>query len=236
MQTDAELGLKPSCAMTWALIFGLVLALAGAATPLLAAPVRSADDQGSAVGPVVAPTQARPLMGAGGLPQSTAHEVSTGNKNLDLLLELQGKVGEGDGIAAKGAAAAAAATPASAAAAAAGAKALAALRAKAAQPQPAEDLRPKPALALGGGLVLPDEEAKRAQLGERRDWSGQMGSGSGHRDRPHESSGPGHDRHALLKLPMEVMAYLREKRFWVLGSIGLLVLLGAALKAFSRRI
>ena len=240
MQTDAELGLKPSCAMTWARIFGLVLALAGAATPLLAGPVLSADEQGSAVGPVVAPTKARPLIGAGGLPQSTAHEVSTGNKNLDLLLELQGKVGEGGVMAAKGAAATASATPESAAAAAAAAKALAALRAKAAQPPPAEDTQPMPALPLVSGLGQLDEDAKRAQPAERREWSGQAGGGGGggggYRAGPHESSARGHADHPLLKLPMAVMAYLRENRFWVLGGIGFLVLSGAALKAYSRRI
>lgn len=237
MQTDTEVDLKPSCSLTWAHNFGLVLVLAGAAAPLLAGPVLSADEQGSAVGPAVAPTKARPLIGAGGLPQSTAHEVSTGNKNLDLLLELQGKVGEGGVMAARGVAATALPTPASAAAAAAAAQALAALRAKAAQPPPAEDTQPMPALPLVGGLGQLDEDAKRAQPAERREWSGQAGSGGGggYRDGRHESSA-GHDDHPLLKLPMEVMAYLRENRFWVLGSIGFLVLLGAALKAYSRRI
>ena len=239
MQTDSEVGLKQSCRLTWAHNFGLLLVLAGAAAPLLAGPVLSADEQGSAVGPVVAPTKARPLIGAGGLPQSTAHEVSTGNKNLDLLLEFQGKVGEGGGLAARGAAATALPTPASAAAAAAAAQALAALRAKAAQPPPAEDTQPMPALPLVSGLGRLDEDAKRAQPAERREWSGQAGSGGGggggYRDGRHESSA-GHDDHPLLKLPMEVMAYLRENRFWVLGSIGFLVLLGAALKAYSRRI
>ena len=238
MQTDAEVDLKPSCSLTWAHNFGLLLVLAGAATPLLAGPVLSADEQGSAVGPVVAPTKARPLIGAGGLPQSTAHEVSTGNKNLDLLLELQGKVGEGGVMTARGAAATALPTPVSAAAAAAAAQALAALRAKAAQPPPAEDTQPMPALALVSGLGQLDEDAKRAQPAERREWSGQAGGGGGggYRAGPHESSARGHADHPLLKLPMEVMAYLRENRFWVLGSIGFLVLSGVALKAYSRRI
>ena len=237
MQTDAEVDLKPSCSLAWTHNFGLLLVLAGAATPLLAGPVHSADEQGSAVGPVVAPTQARPLIGAGGLLQSTAREVSTGNKNLDLLLELQGKVGEGGVMNAKGAAATALPTPTSASAAAA--QALAALRAKAAQQPTAEDARPRSALPLVSGLGPLDEDAKRAQPAERREWSGQAGGGGGgggQRDGPRESSDDGHADHPLLKLPMEVMAYLRENRSWVLGSIGLLLLLGAALKAYSRRI
>lgn len=226
----------PSCCLTWARIVGLVFVLAGAAQPLLAAPVLSTDEQGPAVGSVDTPTQVRPSIGAGGLRPSTAPEASTGNKNLDLLLDLQGKAGEPGVMAAKGAAATASATPASAAAAVAAAKALAALRAKAAEQPPAEDTGAKPALPFGGGSGLLDEDVKRAQPAERREWSGQVGSGGDHRDGPHESRGSTLSDHPLLKLPMEVIAYLRENRFWVLGGIGLLVLLGAALKAYSRRV
>lgn len=224
--------MKKSCRLTWARIAGLVVVLAGVATPPLAAPVLNTDAQGSAVGPVVAPTQARPLIGAGGLPQYKAPEVSTGNKNLDLLLELQGKAGEDGVMAAKGAAATASPTAAAAAA----ANALVALRDKAAQSPPVEDTRLKPAPPPAGGLNLLDEDAKRAQPADRREWSGQIGGSGGHRDGPRESGGPGQVDHPLLKLPMEVMTYLRENRFWVLGSFGLLLLLAAALKAYSRRI
>ena len=234
MQTDVEVGLTPSCSLTWAHNCWLVLVLAGAASPLLAAPVRGTDEQDRAVDSLVAPAMALPSIRTGGLPRSTSPEASTGNKNLDLLLELQGKVDEGGVMAAKGAAATASATPKSAAA----AQALAALRVKAAQPPPAEDARPMPALPLDSGLGQLDEDAKRAQPAERREWSGQAGGGGGggYRAGPHESSAPGHADHPLLKLPMEVMAYLRENRFWVLGSIGFLVLSGVALKAYSRRI
>ena len=236
IQTDAEVDLKPSCSLTWAHNFGLVLVLAGAATPPLAAPVLSTDEQGRAVDSVVAPAKALPSTGIAGLPRATLPEASTGNKNLDLLLELQGRAGEDGVMAAKGATAAASPTAASAAAAVAAAKALAALRDKAAQSPPAEDTRLKPALPPAGGLSLLDEDAKRVQPADRREWSGQIGGSGGHRDSPRESGGPGRADHPLLKLPMEVMAYLRENRFWVLGSLGLLVLLGVALKAYSRRI
>jgi hypothetical protein len=232
LPTDAEVGLKPSCSLTWKRIFGLLFVLAGAAPPLLALPVLGTDEQGRPVDSAVVPARALPSIGTGGLPRLTAPEVSTGNKNLDLLLELQGKAGEDGVMTAKGAAAAASPTAASAAA----AKALAALRDKAAQSPPVEDTRLKPALPPAGGLNLLDEDAKRAQPADRREWSGQIGGSGGHRDGPRESGGPGQVDHPLLKLPMEVMTYLRENRFWVLGSIGLLVLLAAALKAYSRRI
>jgi hypothetical protein len=231
--------MKQSCFYGWVRHGGRGLVLLAMAAPLWAAPVLDTQEQGLSAGSVVAPGKARPSVGAGGLAPSAAPETSTGNKNLDLLLELQGKggdVGDAGLMAGKGAAAAASPTPASAAAAAAAAKALAALRAKAAEQPPAEGAQPKPALPLGGGLGLMDDDAKRAQPAERRDWSGQMGGGGGHRDAQHEPRDAGRADHPLLKLPLEVIAYLRENRFWVLGGIGLLLLLGAALKAYSRRV
>ena len=215
---------------------GLALVLAGVAAPALAGPVLNSEEPGQAAGSLVTPTQARSSVGAGGLLPSAAPETSTGNKNLDLLLELQAKAGEAGAMAAKGASAAA--TPASAAAAAAAAKALAALRAKAAEQPPADDPRPPPAQPLnGGGLGLLDDDAKRGQPAERRAWSGHAGGGGvDHRDSSREPGSAGQADNPLLRLPMELIAYLRENRFWVLGGIGGLVLLGAALKAYSRRV
>lgn len=207
----------------------------GEAAASLAAPVLTSEDQVPASGSLVTPSQLRPAIGAGGVPSSTAPDASTGNKNLDLLLELQGKGGEQGAMTAKGAASAVP-TPASAAAAATAAKALAALRAKAAQQPAAEDTPPKPVLPFVGGQGLLGDEARRTQPAERREWSGQVSGGGDHRDGPHEASGSSHADHTLLKLPMEVIAYLRENRFWVLGGVGVLLLLGAALKAYSRRI
>lgn len=238
--TDAEVGLKQSCSWSWARRCGLALVQAGVLAGVAAAvagPVLNTEEPGPAAGSLVPPTQGRPAIGAGGLPPSAAPETSTGNKNLDLLLELQAKAGEGGAMAAKGASAAA--TPASAAAAAAAAKALAALRAKAAEQPPADDPRAPPAQPLGGGgLGLLDDDAKRGQPAERRAWSGQVGGGGGfdYRDSSREPSSAGRADNPLLRLPMELIAYLRENRFWVLGCIGGLVLLGAALKAYSRRV
>ena len=82
---------------------------------------------------------------------------------------------------------------------------------------------------------------------ERREWTHQLGGGAGstdsrrdaYRSDDRESNairGAYSEDNRLRRLPQEVVAFLRENRLWLLGSIGLLVLLGAALKAFSRRI
>ena len=231
--------MKRSLSLVWVRLVALMLVLLGAAAPVLAVPVLGIDDQGSAIETAVGSIpQGRALPAArfGGSPGSMAPEASTGNKNLDLLLELQGQASDSDLLAGKAGAAAVSPTPASAAAANAAAKALAALRAKAAQQPPAEDLRARPALPAVGGLGLLDEEARRAKPAERREWVDQMGDRDGQFDRSRESGFRDHGDSALLDLPRQVIAYLRDNRYWVLGSIGFLVLLGFALKAYSRRI
>ena len=227
--------MKRSQSMTWVQIACLVLVLAGSAAPALATPVLGLDDRGGTT------ESAMP----GGLSRSTAPETSTGNKNLDLLLELQDKSGGDGAVAANGASAAALPSPASAARAAAAAKALAVLRAQAAEPPPAEGARSRQALPTVGGLGLLGDDAGRVKPAERREWDGQVGGTGGvggaggagsHFDSPRESGHRGPGDHELLDLPRQVIAYLRDNRYWVLGSIAFLVLLGFALKAYSRRV
>ena len=170
-------------------------------------------------------------------------ETSTGNKNLDLLLELQGRPGEEPRQVA----------PRSAAAASAAAAALAGLRAEAAerlaQQRPAADqAAARPVVLPFEGMGMADGQGRSAlPPTERREWTHQLGGGAGstdsrrdaYRSDDRESNairGAYSEDNRLRRLPQEVVAFLRENRLWLLGSIGLLVLLGAALKAFSRRI
>lgn len=175
--------------------------------------------------------------------QSLHPETSTGNKNLDLLLELQGRPGEEPRQVARR----------SAAAASAAAAALAGLRAEAAerlaQQRPAADqAAARPVVLPFEGMGMADGQGRSAlPPTERREWTHQLGGGAGsidsrrdaYRSDDRESNairGAYSDDNRLRRLPQEVIAFLRENRFWVLGGIGLLLLLGAALKAYSRRI
>ena len=167
-----------------------------------------------------------------GLDRALGAETSTGNKNLDLLLELQGKPGEELRQAA----------PRSAAAASAAASALAALRVKAAERPAQYDGKAKPAPQPFEGMGTLEGEARAARPTERRQWSGQLagggGGGAGYSDgsRGPGSSRDGYDDNLLRKLSREVIAFLREKRYWLLGALGGLVVIGAGLKAYSRRV
>lgn len=164
-------------------------------------------------------------------------ETSTGNKNLDLLLELQGRPGEEPRRpAARSAEASAAAAE------------LAALRAKAAQRQSASQDdparreqaerqqadRPTPPMQPLEGLGVPTIDARAAAV-QRRDWSNQPGGDDG-AGRAAGSSGAYDDDNPLRRLPREVIEFLRENRLWLLGAVGAIAVLGAALKAYSRRI
>ena len=170
--------------------------------------------------------------------QSLHPETSTGNKNLDLLLELQGRPGE---------------EPRQVAPRSAAAAALAGLRAEAAerlaQQRPAADqAAARPVVLPFEGLGMADGQGRSAlPPTERREWTHQLGGGAGstdsrrdaYRSDDRESNairGAYSDDNRLRRLPQEVIAYLRENRLWLLGSVGLLLLLGAALKAYSRRI
>lgn len=224
---------------------GFVAAMALAAASL-AAPVLSTDegsaDAETATGAVTpaldAPTQ-RPA-----LSRSTRAidipEASTGNKNLDLLLELQGRPGEE---------AQRQASPASAAAASAAAAALADLRRRAAQ-RPASDAdAPKPVLQPFERMGTLEGDARAAQPTERREWTGRPagagggvgyggGAGGGYGDggRESASSRGGYDDDNLLRrLPREVLHFLRDNRYWLLGGLAVIGIIGAALQAYSRR-
>lgn len=209
----------------------------------IAAPSRNAEMGGA--GGTTGFTRPRAATAAGlrSTDQSLHPETSTGNKNLDLLLELQGRPGEEPRQVA----------PRSAAAASAAAAALAGLRAEAAerlaQQRPAADqAAARPMVLPFEGMGMPDGQGRSAlPPTERREWTHQLGGGAGsidsrrdaYRSDDRESNairGAYSDDNRLRRLPQEVIAFLRENRFWVLGSIGLLLLLGAALKAYSRRI
>ena len=170
-------------------------------------------------------------------------ETSTGNKNLDLLLELQGRPGEEPRQVAPRPSA-----PRSTAAA-----ALADLRAKAAE-QPAQE-RPAADRAAARPVVLPFEAMGTpdgqgrlaAPLTERWEWTTQPGGGAGssgsrrdaYRTGDRESDairGAYSDDNLLRRLPQEVIAFARQNRYWLLGALGVAAVLGVAIKSYSRRI
>ena len=180
--------------------------------------------------------------------QSLHPETSTGNKNLDLLLELQGRPGEEPRPVAPRPLAPRPLAPRSAAAA-----ALVDLRAKAAE-QPAQE-RPAADRAAARPVVLPFE-AMGAPEGqgrlappptERREWTTQPGGGAGSSDSRRDAyrtadresdttRGAYSDDNLLRRWPQEVIAFLRENHYWLLGALGVAAVLGAALKSYSRRI
>ena len=218
----------------------------------MAAPVTTTDgldSQGTIRDPLLnsARPSTAPITAARGLDKSLGQEASTGNKNLDLLLELQGKPGDELRQAAPRAAAASA-SPAAASAAAA---ALAALRAKAAE-RPAQndssqiENRRKAAPQPFEGLGTLENEARTAQPTERRQWSGQLVGGgagsvggagySGGSQEAGPSRGGYADDNQLRRLQREIIAFLRDNRFWLLGALGGLAVIGVGIKAYSQRI
>lgn len=226
------------------------LTVAGGAA--LAAPVLGQDDADG-----TQRESARSTVQSAVTPNATARTMdralsattSTGNKNLDLLLELQGRPGEDNRQAAP---------VRSAAAASAAAAELAALRAKAAQRptswqdepsrrEPAErrpDERPpaeRPQLGIqlfdGAGTLQGD--ARAAPPVQRREWVGQPGGSAGYGAAGREagSSRSGYDAdNPMAQMLRDLVQFLRDNRLWLLGTVGALAVLGAALKAYSRRV
>lgn len=225
--------------------------LAAAASGVGAAPTTHLDDSEVAAASrnaemgVTAVTRPRAPTAAGlrSTDQSLHPETSTGNKNLDLLLELQGRLGEEPRHVA----------PRSAAAASAAAAALAGLRAVAAerpaQQRPAADqAATRPVVLPFEGLGTPDGPGRSAPPPtERREWTHQLGGGAGSTDRSRDAyrtddresnaiRGAYSDDNRLRRLPQEVIAFLRENRSWLLGALAVAAVLGVAIKSFSRRI
>ena len=219
----------------------LAAALSGAG----AAPTTSLDDseiagasRSAEVGATGA-TRPRALTapGLGSIDRSLHPETSTGNKNLDLLLELQGRAGEERRQEAPRSAAAAA---------------LADLRAKAAErpapERPAEDqAAPRPVVLPFEAIGTPGGQGRLAPPPtERREWTNQLGDGAGGTvsrrdpyrtgDRESDAIRGGYSDSLLRRLPQDVMGFLRENRYWLLGALGVAAVLGAALKSYSRRI
>lgn len=217
-----------------------------------AAPVLGHDDaDGTQREPATATVQSgvTPNAAPRTMDRALSAATSTGNQNLDLLLELQGKPGEDNRQA----------VPVrSAAAASVAAAELAALRAKAAQRQmswqdepsrrePAErrqDERPpveRPNLGIqlfeGAGTLQGD--ARAAPPVQRREWVGQPGGSAGYGEAGREAgaSRSGYDADSpAAQLLRDLVQFLRDNRLWLLGTVGALAVLGAALKAYSRRI
>lgn len=195
---------------------------------------------------------ALPTVRVGTLPTTTARmldrslypEASTGNKDLDLLLESKGPSGEEPRRAA----------PRSAAAASAAAAELAVLRAKAAQPGPTppdEPIpreqaergpadRPKLALRIVESLETLQGDARLSEPVARREWERLAGGRGGYGESMRatgSSGGSGYDDdHPLRRALREVIELLHDNRFWLLGTVGSIAVLGAVLKAYSRRI
>ena len=224
------------------------------APPLMAAPVTTTDGVDSLeTARDTMQTGGRPstapITAARGLDKSLGQEASTGNKYLDLLLELQGKTGDEPRQAPpRSAAAASSGSPAAASAA---ATAVALLRAKAAERPAQNDSKQNDGKQNGNktkaapqpfeGLGTLEGEARAAQPTERRQWSGQLGGGggAGYGDGGHGSGstrGNYADDNLLHRLQRELIAFLRDNRYWLLGALGGLVVIGAGLKAYSRRI
>ena len=211
----------------------------------VAAPSRSAEIGATGATGAAGATRPRALTAPGlrSTDRSLHPETSTGNKNLDLLLELQGRPGDEPRQL----------TPRSAAAASAAAAALADWRAKAAE-RPAPE-RPVGDQAAARPVVLPfeaigtpDSHGRPAPPPtERREWTHQLGGGAGSTDSRRDPYGSGDresdasqrgysDDHPLRRLPQEVIAFLRDNRYWLLGALAAAAVLGAAIKSYSRRI
>lgn len=215
--------------MAWAAAVSTVLSLG--ARPVEAAPVTGS--QAEAAEPVAAARPAgaapTPTTGAGARP-----DVSTGNRNLDLLLEMQGRAGEA-GLAAS--------QPHSRPSG----------LAKLAVPQPNTNLSggvmnearvqgAKPAAQnaellgdLGAGMpARPSADDPTA----RREWVGPAGgsrSGNGLGGLESRPRGGPVDEPAALRTLREVIEWMREHRWQVLGSLLGIAALAGLLKAYSRR-
>ena len=199
--------------------------------------------------PAKLPEQALPSAYFGLAPASTLRTLdrslnpasSIGNENVDLLLDL--KLGPGEE-------ARPAAPRRSAAAASAAAAELKLLRAKAAQrpaarqdEEPADETTTRPRLSVqpfeGLGTLHGDVRSGESEPGLRRDWSGQFNGGGGGAAAYGGSGGAAKagpdDDNPLRRLLHEARQFLHEQGFALLGAAGGIAVLGAALKAYSRR-
>jgi hypothetical protein len=71
---------------------------------------------------------------------------------------------------------------------------------------------------------------------QRREWVGQFGGGAyGESGRNGSSSRADGDDNVVRQWIRETVEFLRENRVWLLGAAGVVALLSAVLKAYSRR-
>lgn len=202
-----------------------------AASVALAGPVLNDDglDAGSARGIVGSPAAPGLPMRAGGATAGSA--VDTGNKNLDLLLDLQTRAGID--------------APAAAAPRPAGSSAPIDPRAQADQKATPGGAH-RPALQSVEGLAAPETAIRAAPTVPRRDWTARPATdtefSAGNPGDRGDARGTGSigsrgdDDDFLRRLPFEVIQFLRENSYWLLGALAAVFALGAGLKAYSRRI
>lgn len=162
---------------------------------------------------------------------STGSGINTGNKNLDLLLELQDRAAV-DPSAPGGARADESKAPAD-------------QRAPASQ-KPSSEGAHKPALQSVEALATPEIAIRAAPTVPRRDWTAHPAT-----DEPFDASPRGYggdgrsagpssdavdDAEFLRRLPREVIEFLRQNSYWLLAGLAAAAAIGAGLKAYSRRI
>ena len=182
------------------------------------------------------------------LDKSMTPAATTGVDDLDLLLESANRQGRPDAEARR-------AAPISAAAASAAAAELGVLRARAAlllRSPAAIEQAERAELATRERQALPVQS-----LGEIGTWQGDRraveaapvrlwsGADEGGAERPvmrepwREAGAPPatlDDDHPLKRLPREILEFLRDNRFELLGTVGVLAALAALLKLYSRRV
>lgn len=219
-----------------------LLASALIAPGIGAAPMFSTDDDQASAGAVE--WAARQSASAGSRPLNVdgLSDASTGNKNLDMLLELQGTTAQS---------ASQRTVVTSAAAASAAAKALAELRAKAgARPTSDEPGTDRSLRQPLDDIAKLEREGHQGQPVERRQWIGTpatagggglggigaaaLGGVGGSRDTAAPQD-PYDDDNLLLHLPRDVVVFVRDHRYWLLGGLVALALLGVVLKSYVRR-
>lgn len=176
-----------------------------------------------------------PAAAGGGQPAKAGNAaVSTGNKNLDLLLEMQGHVNSEKG-------------------------GLTAPRAGASAPTAAAVGINRPTgngNSANAGMALPSMggdsgfgggQQGATQPGNKREWSGAGGatssnssnsSGGGQAESATDSGGPSRQSSGsdgAVTVPRAVIQFMREYRLWIAGAVLILLGVGAGLTSYSRR-
>jgi hypothetical protein len=197
-----------------------------------AAPVSGGDADASNANNANNSSSNAPGAAAGGQPAKAGNAaVSTGNKNLDLLLEMQGHANSDKG-------------------------GLAAPRAGASAPTAAAVGINRPtgnANSPSAGMALPSMggdsgfggvQQSATQPGNKREWTGAGGStsgnsGGGGQAEPAPDNGgssrQGGGGDGTVTVPRAVIQFMREYRLWIAGGVLILLGVGAGLTSYGRR-